>query len=256
MRRIVIEPSRQVKRRFRRTATKTRDAQVRTRYLIILHTADGLSRREIAAILICSTSTVDRIRRRFAGEGEAGLQDYRGDNGTAKVDEDYILALLNAVERSPQDFGYPRPTWTQELLVKVLAEQTGITVSRSTMCRLLRRLGIRRGNPKPVVGCLWSARSRKRRLRLIRRLVETLPDDQVALYEDEVDIHLNPKIGPDYRLPGQQKFVLTPGKNRKYYLAGALDAPGVWFGSRASGRRVHCSSHCWKSWRVPTPKNA
>ena len=177
--------------------------------------SDGLSRREIAAILICSTSTVDRIRRRFAGEGEAGLQDYRGDNGTAKVDEDYILALLNAVERSPQDFGYPRPTWTQELLVKVLAEQTGITVSRSTMCRLLRRLGIRRGNPKPVVGCLWSARSRKRRLRLIRRLVETLPDDQVALYEDEVDIHLNPKIGPDYRLPGQQKFVLTPGKNRR-----------------------------------------
>ena len=33
------------------------------------------------------------------------------------------------------------------------------------------------------------------------------------------DIHLNPKIGPDYMLRGTQKWVLTPGKNRKRYLA-------------------------------------
>jgi transposase len=38
---------------------------------------------------------------------------------------------------------------------------------------------------------------------------------------DEVDIHLNPKIGPDWMLPGQQKTVLTPGQNQKRYLAGA-----------------------------------
>ena len=44
------------------------------------------------------------------------------------------------------------------------------------------------------------------------------------MYEDEVDIHLNPKIGPDWMLPGQQKTVLTPGQNQKRYLAGALDA--------------------------------
>lgn len=41
-------------------------------------------------------------------------------------------------------------------------------------------------------------------------------------YEDEVDIHLNPKIGADWQRRGQQKRVVTPGKNEKYYLAGAL----------------------------------
>lgn len=41
-------------------------------------------------------------------------------------------------------------------------------------------------------------------------------------YEDEVDIHLNPKIGADWQLRGQQKLVITPGENEKYYLAGAL----------------------------------
>jgi len=43
-----------------------------------------------------------------------------------------------------------------------------------------------------------------------------------VFYEDEVGIHLNPKIGADWQLRGQQKRVVTPGQNEKYYLAGAL----------------------------------
>jgi transposase len=63
-----------------------------------------------------------------------------------------------------------------------------------------------------------------RRLRQIRKLVRNVRRGDVVVYVDEVDIHLNPKIGPDWMLCGQQKKVLTPGKNDKRYLAGALDA--------------------------------
>lgn len=224
MQRIVLSLSRQVKRRFRRIVAKSKDAHERTRYLIILHTAEGASRRALAGVLLCSPATVDRVRHRYQQEGESGLIDRRGDSGPAKVTEEYILELLRVVAGSPQDYGYRRPTWTQELLVSVLADRTGIVISVSTMCRLLRRLRIRRGMPRPTVGCPWPARARNRRIRLIRRLIETLPPDEVAVYEDEVDIHLNPKIGPDYMLCGQQKTVLTPGQNVKHYIAGALDA--------------------------------
>jgi len=44
------------------------------------------------------------------------------------------------------------------------------------------------------------------------------------VYADEVDIHLNPKIGPDHVLEGTQKSGLTPGKNQKRYIARALNA--------------------------------
>lgn len=44
-----------------------------------------------------------------------------------------------------------------------------------------------------------------------------------AFYTDEVDIDLNPRIGPDWMLPGQQRWVLTPGTNVKRFLAGALN---------------------------------
>ncbi|EOS94040.1 hypothetical protein ETR_15916 [Erwinia tracheiphila PSU-1] len=42
-----------------------------------------------------------------------------------------------------------------------------------------------------------------------------------VFYEDEVDIHLSPKIGADWQVRAQQKRVVTPGQNKKYYLAGA-----------------------------------
>ena len=60
-------------------------------------------------------------------------------------------------------------------------------------------------------------------MRRIRRLIESLPKNEAALYADEVDIHLNPKIGYDWMLIGQQKEVVTPGKNQKRFLAGALE---------------------------------
>ncbi|EMW7026014.1 TPA: IS630 family transposase, partial [Shigella boydii] len=54
-----------------------------------------------------------------------------------------------------------------------------------------------------------------------KALDECSAEHQV-FYEDEVDIHLHPKIGADWQLRGQQKRVVTPGQNEKYYLAGAL----------------------------------
>jgi hypothetical protein len=106
----------------------------------------------------------------------------------------------------------------------VLAGRTGIRVSVTTMSRLLKRLRVRLGRPKPIVGCPWKEPSKKRRLAWIRRLIRNLGPGEVAVYEDEVDIHLNPQIGPDWMLKGRQKEVLTPGQNQKRYLAGALNA--------------------------------
>ena len=54
-------------------------------------------------------------------------------------------------------------------------------------------------------------------------LLATLPRRERALYEDEVDIHLHPKVGQDWMVSGQQKEVVTPGQNQKRYLAGAQD---------------------------------
>ena len=200
------------------------DAVLRCRCKVILALVQGKTPTMIQKGGLCSSSQVYRVADRFIEQGPQGLPDRREDNGETKVTEAYEWELLTVLGGSPRDHGYLRPTWTQELLVQVLATRAGIRVSVTTMSRLLKRLRVRLGRPKPTVGCPWPKSRRMRRLALIRRLIRNLGPDEVAVYEDEVDIHLNPKIGPDWMLPGQQKKVATPGQNQKRYLAGAFDA--------------------------------
>jgi transposase len=212
------------KERLCRQLRKCRNSKLRTRYLVIINLAHGRSADETAAAVQVSRSSVYRIARRFREAGEAGLIDRREENGERKVDEQYLQTLYDVVASSPEQYGWPRPTWTREMLVRTLQALTGVTIHVTTMSGALERIGARRGRPKPTVACPWSKAAKNRRLQEIQRLIDTLPDDEVAVYEDEVDIHLNPKIGLDWMVPGQQKQLLTPGKNQKRYLAGALDA--------------------------------
>ena len=209
------------RKELRRLAMRAKDAGMRCRCKLVLALVQGKTPTMIAQGGLCAKSQVYRVADRFIEYGLTGLADRREDNGEHKITEDYEIELLRLVEESPQEFGYRRPTWTQELLIRVLAERTDISIATSAMSRLLSRLGIRLKRPKPIVECPWTKACRTRRLRAIERLVENLPADEVALYLDEVDIHLNPKIGPDWTRRGRQKTVLTPGCNQKRYLAGA-----------------------------------
>jgi len=200
-----------------------RDAKLKTRYLIVVNLMAGRSADETAQALKVHHSTVYRVARRFRDCGEAGLVDRREENGERKLDESYLAALYEVVKSSPQEQGWPRPTWTREMLVITLWRKTGVKIHVATMSVALRMIGARRGRPKPTVKCPWSKRAKNMRLREIERLVQHLQSDEVAVYEDEVDIHLNPKIGLDWMVRGQQKEVVTPGKNDKRYLAGAQD---------------------------------
>ena len=56
----------------------------------------------------------------------------------------------------------------------------------------------------------------------IKRLLRTLPADEVAVFQDEVDVHLNPKIGRAWMPVGQQATVETPGNNVKRHVAGSV----------------------------------
>lgn len=221
---IVVAPNRAGKRAWWRRARAVRAADERQRYMIVWHLAQGERSGAVARRLGCARATVVRVAQRFAREGEPGLRDHRRQNGRRLASSATEQTLAQLVAGTPQDYGWSRPAWTQDLLVRQLAIATGVTLSRTTLRRLLRRLRARHGRPRPVVRCPWPAAKRETRLGLLRHLAQHPPPGSIVLYEDEVDLHLNPKIGPDWMLPGQQKVVVTPGTNAKRYLAGALNA--------------------------------
>jgi transposase len=216
--------TRRERRIIRNKSIRSGVAVCRFRCKIIMGLVQGKTPSQLAAGGLGSASPVDRVAHLFLEEGLRGMADQREDNGEHKVDARYTSGLLTLVAGSPQDYGDLRPTWTQELLILVLAQRMGVTISVATMSRLLRRHRVRLGRPKPMVECPWETARRDRKLWQIRRLVREVGPDEVVVYADEVDLHLNPKIGLDWMRRGQQKEVLTPGQNEKRYLAGALDA--------------------------------
>jgi transposase len=217
------EPSFFVKERFFKRFRNCRQAAVRVRYLVIINVWNGRGAREIERVLRVHNTTVYRVVKRFREHGEASLWDGREDNGAEKLSE-YFLGILDRIVRSnPQEYGWRRPTWTREILVETMVRKTGVRIHVATMSRALALIRARRANPRPRVKCPWYPAVKTRRINALHRLIASLPPGEVAVYEDEVDIHLNPKIGLDWMGFGQQKEALTPGQNQKRYLAGAMD---------------------------------
>ena len=204
-------------RRILRSYSKgSPDARFRVRCLIVVNLMQQSSPSEIARVLNCARSHVYRVAERFIGEGMSGLEDRREDNGEVKVDEEFEANLFLVLEGSPHNFRYERSTWTLELLTLVLSDETGVGISTTTMSRVLARFNIRLRSPKPLVTCWWKKARRTRRLNQLQRLIDELPEDEVVVYADEVDIHLNPKVGRDWTLPGRRRTVIDDaGEKRK-----------------------------------------
>ena len=137
---IVLKVRFSVKEQLLRSLRRCRQARVRLRYLVVLNLANGRSVAETESVLHIHNTTVYRIVKRYQARGEAGLWDGRVDNGSEKVDDNYLNKLYKVVHGSPQDYGWRRPTWTRELLVQTMVRLTGVRIHTATMSRALAQI--------------------------------------------------------------------------------------------------------------------
>ena len=212
------------RKRFIRLGQKTQDVATALRFRMVARLAAGLSCTAVASALGSAISTVSLAKRRFLAGGAEGLLDRRAGNGTRKVSDRFCDILREVLLKTPQDFGWARSTWSREVLCLEMNRRRQVLIAPCTMGRALAQLGARRGAPKPFVSCPWPSRKRQRRVFELRCIAAHAKPTEPVFFCDEVDIHLNPKVGRDWTLPGMRRYVRTPGKNQKHYLAGALDA--------------------------------
>jgi len=192
---------------------------VRLRAHIILLLADGHAWTLICTVLFCSSATIARWKERFEKDGvEALCAERRGRPATLLG---YVSLIVKWVKRRvPRDFGYCRSRWCCATLVLILWEVRQVKVSCQSVRRWLGAAGWVWRRPRPVPGKQDAARVWK--LRKIRELLRDLPADEAAVFEDEVDLNLNPEIGCMWMEKGHQAQVVTPGTNVKRYLAGSM----------------------------------
>jgi putative transposase len=202
-----------------------RDPEQRLRAHILLLLDRGHPWNLIVAVLFTSTSTIARWRRCVLRDGpEAVLRSLEGPSRhrSRRFHSVWIALVFRWVTTlSPPDFGFVRSRWTCGTLALLLAETHGVQVSRETVRRWLHQRNLVWRRPRPVLGPKDPRRNVK--LRKIRALLRNLPPSETAVFQDEVDINTNPKIGSMWMLKGQQAEVMTPGTNTKRYLAGSLD---------------------------------
>jgi putative transposase len=195
------------------------DPQLRLRAHIILLLAEGHTWALICAVLFCSSSTVDRWKARFEQGGvEALLGKPRGVPFFGARWPALVAGWVTSC--APRAFGFLRSRWNCALLALLLEREHHISVSRETVRRWLHQEGVAWRRPRPV---LKRQDPRKAEiLQGLRELLLNLPDDETVVWEDEVDLNLNPKIGCMWMPKGAQAEVVTPGDNDKRYLAGSL----------------------------------
>lgn len=197
------------------------DPAVRLRAHLILLLADGWTWATIVAVLYTSSSTIRRWQQRFAEGGVEALLGHRRGRRAAWAAWWAALVTSWVLRLTPRDFGFYRSRWTCATLAIVVSQRQGVGVSAETVRRWLHQQDLVWRRPRPVLGPCDPQHAAK--LRALRALLAGLPDDEAAVFEDEVDVNTNPKIGSMWMQRGVQTEVVTPGSNDKRYLAGSLN---------------------------------
>jgi len=192
--------------------------RLRAHILLLLH--DGRPWDDIARALFCSTRTIARWKRRFQRHGLAALPG-QAAGAPRRLGAGWIALVVSWVlSLTPRAFGFLRSRWCCATVALLLWQRHRVEVSRETVRRWLHGAQIVWRRPRPVLD--RTDPDRDAILAGLRRLLRQLPDDETAVFEDEVDLNLNPEVGCMWMAKGAQAPLPTPGDNAKCYLAGSL----------------------------------
>jgi transposase len=199
---------------------KDSDPEARFRAHILLLLDAGHTWEDVSATLFCSSRTIDRWVKRFDREGVEAVAGHKPGRPFRFGAGWLALAVAWITTQSPREFGFARSRWCCEVIALLMLRVHDLQVSRETVRRWLHRGGLVYRRPRPVLKP--DEEERRTRLAELRQLLAELPDDETAVFEDEVDINTNPKIGSMWMFKGQQAQIETPGDNEKRYLAGSI----------------------------------
>lgn len=200
-----------------RSATEP-DVRLRSHILLLLD--DGYPWATIGAVLFCSLSTISRWKARFEIGGVDAVFGRPRGRKRSGVHIWAALVVRWVLTLSPTHFQFARSRWSCEAVAVVLREDFRVTVGRETVRLWLRDADVVWRRPRPIIRPKDPDREKK--LRALRALLKGLPANETAVFMDEVDVNLNPKVGCQWMKRGEQAAVETPGNNEKRYLAGSI----------------------------------
>ena len=200
--------------------------RVSERAHFVVLSAQGYSPPEIGRLMGYDQATIRYWLKAYRDHGVAGLND-APRSGRPPREKNLVAIVQAQASQRPPNYGYLQACWTVALLLYHLRQCFHIQVSAATLRQALKRAGFRWTRPKLVLPRRRDPLAAEKRA----KLVQVLADPQATvLAEDECDMHLLAVLRAMWQRIGQQLGILTPGKNYKRGVFGALNLrTGEWF---------------------------
>ncbi|MFV7667894.1 IS630 family transposase [Shewanella algae] len=196
---------------------KTRDKDVCCRLNAILLLVSGRTVTEVSGLLAVARSSINRWVSWYTECGIEGLESSTRDRSCVLPFKQIAVVIKLLLQLPSQEPGYQRSRWSTESIALEVNRLFSLQVHSSTIRRWLPKLGVEQLPP-----CISKILIKNEKLAEIKTALKRCNINHPVFYKDEVDIHLNPKIGANWMHKGHQKRVATPGQNNKRYLAGSL----------------------------------
>lgn len=118
----------------------------------VMAVQNGESPEDVARILGISRVTIYNWLALYRDGGWGGLDARKRGGRKAKLDAKAMKWLYKAItSKTPDQYRFPFVLWTSKLVGRLIKERLGITLSKASVCRLLKQLGLSAQRP------LWRA---------------------------------------------------------------------------------------------------
>ncbi len=121
----------------------------------VMAVQNGESPEDVARILGVSRVTVYNWLALYRGGGWDALDARKRGGRKPKLDAKAMKWLYEAITRkTPDQYRFPFVLWTSKLVKELIEEHLGVSLSKASVCRLLKQLGLSAQRP------LWRAYQR------------------------------------------------------------------------------------------------
>ena len=137
--RVTLEPAAQAE--LERRYHTTRHAETRTRYQMVLLSAQGHAASQIATLTRRSPDTVRRVLTRYLAGGPDAVPHRPHPGQPPHYPPAWEAELVRVAEEDPRGLGVDSALWSCRLLADYLAEVTGHRAGIETVRTALHRAG-------------------------------------------------------------------------------------------------------------------
>jgi transposase len=183
------------------------DPRIRHRAQALLLVAEGHTESEIAQLFRTARHRLRAWKRQFLAKGINGLADAHRTGRPPKLTAANLAYLEEALQKSPQDYGFMGTTWTVQDLHELMVQRQSVKVSKDTIHRSILKLGYRYLRPKHDLKHRQDAEAVASAKEALEWLKKTVPEVMEG-FNSSTEMSVKSMPTPSWRKSGKRKVVL------------------------------------------------